>query len=100
MNLLKTLAGLFTASLQSSGGHLYSLAVQCNRCGEVIQAQVNLNNDLSVEYDGNGNVTSYFCRKVLIGKQRCYQPIEVALTFDAKRKLVDRKVTDGKFVEE
>ena len=100
MNLLKTLAGLFTAPLQSSGGHLYSLAVQCNRCGEVIQAQVNLNNDLSVEYDENGNVTSYFCRKVLIGKQRCYQPIEVTLTFDAKRKLAGRKVTDGKFVEE
>jgi hypothetical protein len=65
----------------------------------VIRAQVNLSNDLSVEYDDKGNVTSYFCRKVVIGKQRCYQPIEVTLTFDANRKLVERKIKDGKFVE-
>lgn len=99
MNLLKSLARLLNAPAQS-GGHLYSLAVQCNRCGEVIQTQINLSNDLSAEYDEDGNVTSYFCRKLLMGKQRCFQPIEVMLTFDAKRKLIDRKITNGKFVEE
>ncbi len=99
MNLIKKLTTLFAATAQG-GGHTYSLAVQCNRCGEVIRAQVNLSNDLSVEYDENGQVTSYFCRKLLMGKQRCFQQIEVTLTFDARHKLIDRKVTDGQFVEE
>jgi hypothetical protein len=98
VSFFKSLARLFTG--RTPGSNLYSLAVQCNRCGEVIRAQINLNNDLSVEYDDKGNITSYFCRKVVIGKLRCYQPIEVALTFDANRKLVERKVKDGKLVED
>jgi hypothetical protein len=99
MNLIKKLTTLFAAAAQG-GGNIYPLAVQCKRCGEVIRAQVNLSNDLSVEYDQDGKVTSYFCRKLLMGKQRCFQQIEVMLTFDAQRKLVDRKVTDGQLVEE
>jgi hypothetical protein len=35
----------------------------------------------------------------VIGKQRSYQPIEVALTFDANHKLLEWKVKDGKFAE-
>jgi hypothetical protein len=97
MNLLKKLSGLFAAPTRS--GNLYPLAVRCNRCGEVIQTQVNLSNDLSVEYDEDEKVTGYFCRKLLRGKQRCFQQIEVTLTFDANHKLIDRKVTGGKFVE-
>jgi hypothetical protein len=37
---------------------------------------------------------------VLIGQQHCYQQIEVTLTFDAKRNLIDQKIQGGKFVEE
>lgn len=97
MDLLKKLATLFAVSAPSSQG--YSLSVQCNRCGEVIQAQVNLSNDLSVEYGEDEQVAGYYCRKLLIGKQRCFQPIEVTLAFDAHHKLVDRKIDGGKFVE-
>ena len=97
MDLLKKLATLFAVSAPSSQG--YSLSVQCNRCGEVIQAQVNLSNDLSVEYGEDEQVTGYYCRKLLMGKQRCFQPIQVTLTFDAHRKLIDRNVEGGKFVE-
>jgi len=96
VDLLKKLATLFAVS--SPGGHWYPLAVQCNRCGEVIQAQVNLSNDLSIEFGQDEKVSGYFCRKVLIGKQRCFQQIEVTLTFDAQHKLVERKVEGGKFV--
>jgi hypothetical protein len=99
MNLIKKLTTLFAAAAQG-GGSTYAVAVQCKRCGEVIRAQVNLSNDLSVEYDQDGQVTSYYCRKLLMGKQRCFQQIEVTLTFDAQRKLIDRKVMDGQFVEE
>ena len=97
MNLLKKLATLLAVSAPGSQG--YSLSVQCNRCGEIIQAGVNLSNDLSVEYSEDEKVTGYFCRKLLMGKQRCFQPIQVTLTFDAHHKLVDRKIEGGKFVE-
>jgi hypothetical protein len=97
VDLLKRLAGLFVPP--TGGGNLYLLSVQCNRCGEVIQTQVNLANDLSVEYGEDEKAAGYYCRKLLMGKQRCFQQIEVTLTFDARRKLIDRKIEGGKFVE-
>lgn len=97
MDLLKKLTTLFAVSGPRS--HWYPLSVRCNRCGEVIQTQINLSNDLSVEYGEDEKATGYFCRKVLMGKQRCFQQMEVALTFDANRKLIDRKIEGGKFVE-
>ncbi len=97
MNLLKKLATLVAVS--TSSGHWYPLSVQCNRCGEVIQTQVNLSNDLSVEYGEDEKVTGYFCRKVLMGKQRCFQQIQVTLTFDANHRPIDRKIEGGRFVE-
>ena len=99
MNLIKKLATLLAASDRGSDASSYWITVQCDRCGEVIQARVNLANDLSIEYDEGGNKTGYFCRKVLVGKQRCFQQIEVTLKLDAKRKLIDRQITGGKFVE-
>lgn len=99
MNLFKKLATLFAAS-STSRAHLYSLTVQCDRCGEVIHAHVNLSNDLSAEYDEASNTSTLICRKVLTGNQHCYQRIEVMLTFDANRKLVERKIENGKFVEQ
>ena len=97
MNLLKKLGMLFAVSAPSS--QPYSLSVQCNRCGEIIHTQISLLNDPSVEYDEGGNITGYFCRKILMGKQRCFQQIEVTLTFDAHRRLIDQEITGGKFVE-
>jgi hypothetical protein len=97
VDLFKKLATLLAVS--APGGHWYPLSVQCNRCGEVIETQVNLSNDLSIEFGPDEKVSGYFCRKVLIGQQRCFQPIEVTLTFDAKRKVIDRKIEGGKFVE-
>ena len=98
MNLLKKLSGLFTAS--PSGRNTYLLSVQCHRCGEVLQAQVNLANELSADYDENGKVIQYHCRKVVLGTQRCFQPIELVLTFNAQRQLTDQQVTGGKVVAE
>jgi len=75
------------------------ITVQCLRCGETLTAEVNLNNDLSVDYGDEGSgPTTYFCRKLLTGTERCFQQIEVLLTFDAERNLRDKKITGGKFV--
>lgn len=99
MNLIKKLATLMAATGQGGDFNSYWIAVQCDRCGETVRARVSMSNDLSAEYDEDGKVTGYFCRKVLIGPQRCFQPIEVTLKFDAKRKLVERTIAGGKFVE-
>ena len=96
MNLLKKLATLLSAT-SGPTANWYPIAVECSRCGEVFRAQINLSNDLSVEYDEAGNVSGYICRKALLGKQRCFQQVVVTLTFDAKRKLIDRQVENGKF---
>ena len=60
---------------------------------------MNVNNEPSQEYDEKGQ--PYFvCRKVLVGNQMCFQPIEVRFTFNDLRGLLDRQITGGEFVDE
>jgi hypothetical protein len=35
---------------------------------------------------------------VIIGSNRCYKPIEVKLTYDGKRQLIDREIDGGSFI--
>jgi hypothetical protein len=98
MGFLQKLGGFFSAK-PAEDQVSYYLKVKCNRCGEEIQVRINLYNDLSIEYDESGNTSGYICRKVIVGSQRCYQPIDISLTFDSKRKLVDKQITGGLFVE-
>jgi hypothetical protein len=93
MNLLKK---LFGGSSAQSGQRYYTFSVKCNRCGEVIEGRVDLNNDLSVEYEEGGDI--FFARKVLMGENRCFQPIEVELKFNPNRDLLEQHVTGGQFV--
>ena len=95
MNFLKNLFSQKTAPARS----LLALKVRCRRCGEIIESRVDLANDLSVDYDEADHIT-YHCRKGLIGKQHCYQTIEVELKFDADRRLIDRQISGGEFVVE
>jgi hypothetical protein len=76
------------------------VVVRCNRCREVIHGQINLHNDLSVEYDGD--TTQYHCRKGLLGtgENRCFQQVVVEYTFDANRNVIDRRIEGGQFVEQ
>ncbi len=96
MNLFKKLSSLFSPG--KTDADAYWIAARCNRCGEVIRTRVSLSNDLSVEYDGDA--TSYFCRKVLMGEGHCFQRVEVELTFDANRRLLNREIHGGHFVDE
>lgn len=97
MDLFKKLTNLFSSSGKTDPD-AYWIVTRCNRCGEVIRTRVSLSNDLSVEYEGDE--TSYFCRKVLMGEGRCFQRVEVELTFDANRRLVNREISGGQFVDE
>ncbi len=98
MSFLKKLVNQIMPPSQPASWE-YWMTVKCNRCGEVIRSRVNLRNDLSIEYgEGNGD-TTYFARKTIIGAERCYQPIQVELTFDRNHKLIDRKISGGEFIE-
>jgi hypothetical protein len=70
--------------------------VKCSRCGEVIEGRVDLDNDLSLDYEGDSSI--YFVRKGLIGNNRCFQQIEVELKFDSSRQLLEQNVTGGQFI--
>lgn len=102
MELLKRIAGLFTAPAPSSTrGNFYLVEVKCSRCGEVVAGRINLSNDLSYEDDetGEGAATTLAVRKVLVGSGRCFQPLEVTMRFDTGRRVLEKRVTGGTFVE-
>lgn len=90
--------GKFFSSAGSGDESAYWVYVKCKRCGEQLSSRIDLNNDLSVEY-GSGSDPTYFCRKMLVGGTGCFQRIEVELTFDENRKLLDRQISGGEFIE-
>ena len=90
MGFLNALKSVF------SGGqtdHAYWVYVRCNRCGEAIKTRIDLRNDLSLQDDGN-----YIVRKVLMGSGHCFERIDVALTFNSRRQVVDRSIQRGAFI--
>src|SRR5512139_463151 len=100
MNLFKKL-GKMLASPPSKTDRSYYFYVQCNRCGEKLRARVDIWNELSPEYEGNSDSPiSYHCRKVLIGENKCYQPIELRLKFDKNHKLAEREISGGYYIDE
>jgi hypothetical protein len=103
MSFFKKIASLFSppassAKPASQDASACWVAVRCNRCGETLRARVDLQHDLSIEY--GESATTYFCRKVLIGEGHCFQRVEVELTFDSDRRLINREISGGQFVEE
>ena len=74
----------------------YVFHVKCKRCGEIIEGRVDLDNDLSLDYEGESTV--YFVRKGLIGDNRCFQQIEVEMKFTPNRELIEGQATGGQFV--
>jgi len=71
----------------------YWIYVRCLRCGELIKTRIDLRNDLSLR-EGGGFVVS----KMLVGSQRCFERVEVTLTFDDNRQLIEREIVRGDFI--
>ena len=97
MGFLKRLFG----SLASGGGGRadeYRTYVRCGRCGEILDVRVDLRNELTPTYDeGEG---AYYVRKGVMGSgaNRCFQTVEVELSFSADRQVVSRTAHGGEFV--
>ncbi len=91
------LKNLFKGAGTKPDKRYYVFNVKCNRCGEIIEGRVDLDNDLSVEYEDDRPV--YFVRKGIVGNNRCFQQIEVEMKFTAKRELIEQQAQGGTFVE-
>jgi hypothetical protein len=91
------LKNLFRGTPARPEKRYYVFRVKCNRCGEIIEGRVDLDNDLSLEFEDNRSV--YFVRKGLMGSNRCFQQIEVELRFASSRELVEQQAQGGTFME-
>ena len=89
------LKNLFSGGTAQPEKHYYTFQVKCNRCGEIIESRVDLDNDLSVEYEDNREV--FHAHKGLMGSNRCFQQIEVELKFNSSRQLLEQQATGGQF---
>ena len=98
MGIFDRISRLFS-SYNSGDEAGYWIYVRCDRCGEKLSARVNLYNDLSVNFSESGDQT-YICRKTIVGRQACFERIEINLIFDKRRKLIDQEITGGTFIEE
>ena len=87
------LKNLFTPAKPEK--HYYTFHVKCKRCGEIIEGRIDLDNDLSLNDEGDG----YLVRKGLMGSGRCFQQIEVELNFDSNRQIIEQNIQGGTFVE-
>lgn len=89
------LKNLFSGASAKPEKHYYTFQVKCKRCSEIIEGRVDLDNDLSLNDEGNG----YLVRKTLMGSNRCFQQIQVELNFDSGRQVLETTITGGTFVE-
>jgi len=94
MNFFKR---IFSSAPVRSRASFYAFAVQCDRCGEIVRGRINLDSDLSADYEGGHEL--YHVRKVLMGSDKCFQRIEVEFDFDSSRNVVARQASGGRIVE-
>jgi hypothetical protein len=97
MSFLKKLANLFGGSSEENIHREY---IRCARCKEKLAVRVNLNSELTPQYEeGEG---AYYVRKGVSGsgETRCFQMIEVELYFDQDKRLVSRHISGGEFITE
>lgn len=80
--------------------HFYGVYIQCEKCDEKISTRINLRTELSVQYGETDRDNTYFVRKQLLGKDRCFNIVNVELTFDNKRNLIEQQISGGRFISE
>lgn len=93
MNFLQKLFGGSPAKPEK---RYYTFSTKCLRCGEAITGRVDLDNDLSIEYEEGGDV--FYGRKVLMGSGICFQRVEVELKFSSTHELIEKQITGGEFI--
>ena len=97
MSFFKKISQIISPPADSN---VYWIYVRCNRCGENLKTRINLSNDLSIKYGDKDSDDTYFCRKVIMGSGKCFQRIEVEITFDKNRNLINREIQGGQFISD
>jgi hypothetical protein len=99
MGFLSKIVSLLRNSGDEERG-IYRTTVRCSRCGEEIPVRINLNRELTPQY-GEEEVAYYVNKGVVgSGENRCFQTIDVHLTFDAQKRVISRQISGGAFVSE
>ena len=90
---------LFRGTSTMPDKRYYTFQVKCKRCGDILDGRIDLDNDLSAEFETETR-TVYFGRKVLMSDNgKCFQQIEVEMKFSSTRELLDQQIKGGTFVE-
>ncbi len=97
MGLLDRITSLFSGRGVGEKD-VYQTIVRCSRCGEQIPVRVDLQRELTPQYGEREG--AYYVRKGVVGsgENRCFQTIDVRLTFDAQKRLISREISGGTFV--
>lgn len=98
MSLLKKIASFIGGGESGEMRNVHREYIRCSRCGERIAVRVDLQSELSPQYEGGEG--AYYVRKGVFGsgETRCFQKIEVELFFDPDRRLVSRYISGGEFI--
>lgn len=99
MGIFKKISSLLSSASDRDASAFW-VYVRCDLCGEKIRTRVDLHNDLSIRYGESKQGNTYFTRKSLLGSQHCFKLIEVQLTFDQDRQLIDKQIEGGQFITE
>jgi hypothetical protein len=96
--LLEFLRGTLFRSPTPHSGTL-PVYVRCERCGEGLKVEINLQNDLSVEYGSSSSKDRYHVHKTIIGSNLCFQRIELDLDFNSKKQIIAEEIEGGVRIE-
>jgi hypothetical protein len=98
MGLLKKIASFIRGGKGGEIGNVHREYIRCSRCGEQIAVRVDLQSELTPQYEGGEG--AYYVRKGVFGsgETRCFQKVEVELFFGPDRRLVSRHISGGEFI--
>lgn len=93
MGFLRRLFGGAGGGQDDKGLYFY---IRSKRSGEIVRLRLDPN-QFTPEYEGE-RVSGYYTRKVVVG-QRSFERMEAEFHFDRSKRLVEKTVTGGEFVE-
>jgi hypothetical protein len=104
VGFLKKLASLFSGGpgggSAGDDGRTRWVYVRCNACSEPLAIRVDLQNDLSPEWNNSSAAGSdqpdyYSVHKTVIGRERCYRSVEIELVFNRNHQVESERAVGG-----
>jgi hypothetical protein len=97
---MRWLTRLFIRRPRSESPAALWIYVACSRCGEAIRVRADRRYDLVSEMRDPGEVgPAYTLHKDIVGAQ-CFQRIVVAIEFDQRLQVIERRISGGRWLTE